>query len=71
MEVAPLELLLSVAESKMKVDLLKEDAKATIQNGCVHLSNGKSGSEEIVMKYGVRNVYKGLFDNYSAERSRY
>lgn len=71
MEVAPLELLLSVAENKMKVDSFQQEAKAIIQNGCVHLNNGKSGSEEVVMKYGIRNIYKGLFGNYSAECSRY
>lgn len=76
--VAPLELLLSVAESRMEKNKAQaapsehcNGAKAVIQNGCIHLSHENHTAEEIVMRYNVRNVYSALFSDYSGECSRY
>eukprot|EP00826_Nyctotherus_ovalis_P025557 TRINITY_DN1981_c0_g1_i20.p1 TRINITY_DN1981_c0_g1~~TRINITY_DN1981_c0_g1_i20.p1 ORF type:complete len:139 (-),score=30.22 TRINITY_DN1981_c0_g1_i20:39-455(-) len=76
--VAPLELLLSVAESRMERNNVQaapsehsNGTKAVIQNGCIHLFHENHTAEEIVMRYNVRNVYSALFSDYSGERSRY
>lgn len=81
--VAPLELLLSVAESKLDKDKPQTQAqadtdtpqasttKAIIENGYVRLCNGKRKKEDVAMKYSTRNLYSAMFSDFSPDCSKY
>lgn len=69
-KVAPLELLLSVAESRIdKVVGDKGKMKSAIKDGYIHLSN-PNNDDEIILRYYSRDVYSTLLSSYSVDSSR-